>query len=91
GLARADLREILPPGTVPRGLPTLKEALTYLHHPPPSASLEALHEHQHPAWLRLKFEELLAQQLSQLQAQRERALLVAPALRARPGGLHERL
>ncbi|MFX8055559.1 ATP-dependent DNA helicase RecG, partial [Acinetobacter baumannii] len=49
GLARADLREILPPGTVPRGLPTLKEALTYLHHPPPSASLEALHEHQHPA------------------------------------------
>lgn len=91
GLARADLREILPPGTVPRGLPTLKEALTYLHHPPPSASLEALHEHQHPAWHRLKFEELLAQQLSQLQAQRERALLVAPALRARPGGLHERL
>ncbi|TNY05151.1 ATP-dependent DNA helicase RecG, partial [Escherichia coli] len=61
------------------------------HHPPPSASLEALHEHQHPAWHRLKFEELLAQQLSQLQAQRERALLVAPALRARPGGLHERL
>ncbi|RTL19543.1 MAG: ATP-dependent DNA helicase RecG [Burkholderiales bacterium] len=91
GLARADLREILPPGTVPRGLPTLKEALTYLHHPPPSASLAALHEHQHPAWHRLKFEELLAQQLSQLQAQRERALLVAPALRARPGGLHERL
>ncbi len=91
GLARADLREILPPGVVPQGLPTLKEALTYLHHPPPSASQDALHEHHHPAWHRLKFEELLAQQLSQLQAQRERALLVAPALRARPGGLHEKL
>lgn len=91
GLARADLREILPPGTVPRGLPSLKDALTYLHHPPPDASQHALHEHHHPAWHRLKFEELLAQQLSQLQAQRERALLVAPALHARPGGLHEQL
>lgn len=91
GLARADLREILPAGVVPRGLPSLKDALTYLHHPPPSASLEALHEHRHPAWHRLKFEELLAQQLSQLQAQRERARLVAPALRPSRGGLHEKL
>ncbi len=91
GLARADLREILPTGVVPRGLPTLKDALQYLHHPPPDASQDALHGHHHPAWHRLKFEELLAQQISQLQAQRERALLVAPALRAQPGGLHEQL
>ena len=91
GLARADLRELLPAGVVPRGLPSLKEALNYLHRPPPSASLAALEDHSHPAWQRLKFEELLAQQLSQLQAQRERAQLVAPALRARPGGLHEKL
>ena len=91
GLARADLRELLPAGVVPRGLPALKEALQYLHHPPPSASLAALEDHSHPAWQRLKFEELLAQQLSQLQAQRERARLVAPALRARAGGLHEQL
>jgi ATP-dependent DNA helicase RecG len=91
GLARADLRELLPEGVVPRGLPPLKEALNYLHHPPPSASLAALEDHSHPAWQRLKFEELLAQQLSQLQAQRERARLVAPALKARPGGLHEHL
>ena len=91
GLARADLREILPAGVVPRGLPSLKDALNYLHHPPPSASQDALHAHHHPAWHRLKFEELLAQQLSQLQAQRERALLVAPALKAKPGGLHEGL
>ena len=91
GLARADLREILPTGVVPRGLPALKDALNYLHHPPPSAQLAALEDHSHPAWQRLKFEELLAQQLSQLQAQRERALLVAPPLRAQPGGLHEQL
>jgi len=91
GLARADLREILPAGVVPRGLPSLKDALNYLHHPPPNASQDALHEHHHPAWHRLKFEELLAQQLSQLQAQRERALLAAPPLRGRPGGLHEKL
>jgi ATP-dependent DNA helicase RecG len=91
GLARADLHELLPPGTVPPGLPSLKEALHFLHHPPPSASLAALEDHSHPAWQRLKFEELLAQQLSQLQAQRERALLAAPALRASPGGLHEKL
>ncbi|MFG6414361.1 ATP-dependent DNA helicase RecG [Roseateles sp. DC23W] len=91
GLARADLREILPAGVVPAGLPSLKEALTYLHHPPPDASQDALHEHHHPAWHRLKFEELLAQQLSQLQAQRERALLVAPPLKGRRGGLHEKL
>jgi ATP-dependent DNA helicase RecG len=91
GLARADLREILPAGIVPRDLPSLKEALHYLHHPPPDASQDALHEHHHPAWHRLKFEELLAQQLSQLQAQRERALLAAPALVPRAGGLHEKL
>jgi len=91
GLARADLRELLPAGIVPRELPSLKDALHFLHHPPPSASLAALEDHSHPAWQRLKFEELLAQQLSQLQAQRERALLVAPALKARPGGLHEKL
>jgi ATP-dependent DNA helicase RecG len=91
GLARADLREILPAGVVPLGLPALKDALHYLHHPPPDASQHALHEHQHPAWHRLKFEELLAQQLSQLQAQRERARLRAPALRAQPAGLHEKL
>jgi ATP-dependent DNA helicase RecG len=90
-LQRAPLHEVLPPGGVPAGLPTLREALQLLHHPPPSASLEALSDHSHPAWQRLKFEELLAQQLSQLASQRERAKLAAPALPARAGGLHEQL
>ena len=90
-LLRAPLGELLPPGSVPAGLPALKEALQFLHQPPPRVPLGTLEDRSHPAWQRLKFDELLAQQLSQLQAQRERAALRAPALRAPPGGLHERL
>jgi len=90
-MKRAPMQELLPAGTVPRQLPPLREALEFLHHPPPSASLATLEDHSHPAWQRLKFEELLAQQLSQLQAQRERARLMAPALRGARGGLHEQL
>ncbi|HSI57271.1 MAG TPA: ATP-dependent DNA helicase RecG, partial [Ideonella sp.] len=91
GLQRADLGEVLPPGTVPPGLPSLREALLFLHHPPPETSLATLEDHSHPAWQRLKFEELLAQQLSQMQARSERARLHAPALRPHAGGLRDRL
>ena len=38
-------------------------------------SLQTLMDHSHPAWQRLKAEELLAQQLSQLQSRRARAHL----------------
>ena len=88
-LRRAPLDELLPPGTVPAGLPTLRAALQRLHHPPTGESMAALEDRSHPAWQRLKFEELLSQQLSQLASQRERARLRAPLLQARPGGLHE--
>ncbi|MEW6099902.1 MAG: ATP-dependent DNA helicase RecG [Pseudomonadota bacterium] len=90
-LERAPLDEILPAEVVPPGLPTLREALHFLHHPRPDVSVATLEDRSHPAWQRLKFEELLAQQLSQLQAQRERARLRAPALPVREGGLQERL
>ena len=94
-LKRAPLQEILPPEALPPGLPTLREALLRLHHPPADASVHALENREHPAWQRLKYEELLAQQLSQQMSQRERARLKAPMLRAAPGngagGLHERL
>ena len=79
-LARAPLEELLPPGQLPPGLPSLREALQFLHHPPPGAPLAAFEDHSHPAWQRLKFDELLAQQLSQLQSRDERAALRAPAL-----------
>jgi ATP-dependent DNA helicase RecG len=80
-LARAPLEELLPAAWVPPGLPTLRQALQLLHRPPPGTALETLADHSHPAWQRLKFEELLAQQLSQLQAHNERAALRAPMLR----------
>lgn len=80
-LARAPVDELLPPGTVPAGLPSLREALRYLHQPPPGAELAAVEDHSHPAWQRLKFDELLAQQLSQLQSRDARAALRAPMLR----------
>ena len=101
GLRRADLSETLPSGLL-RSLErvvhntdgplyTLRDALRFLHHPGPDVSLHALEDRTHPAWQRLKAEELLAQQLSQLVAKRERDALRAPALRVVPGGLHEQL
>ncbi len=87
-LARAPLHEILPPALLPPGLPTLREAVLLLHHPPPGTPLAALEQRSHPAWTRLKFEELLAQQLSQAMARAQRARQQAPVLKA-PGSAGE--
>ena len=95
GLTRADLAETVPGELAPMlGLQsgwTLRDALQFLHHPGPDTSLAALEDRSHPAWQRLKAEELLAQQLSQLQSKRERDLLRAPKLVAKANGLHEQL
>jgi ATP-dependent DNA helicase RecG len=88
-LQRAPLQELLPPGFVPPGLPALRQAVELLHHPPRSEAESALADHSHPAWQRLKFDELLAQQLAQASARAARALLAAPMLRA--GSLTEQL
>ena len=90
-LTRADLSELLPPEVLPLRLLDLRAALEYLHHPAPNVSLAALEDRSHPAWLRLKFDELLAQQLSQLQAKQERERQHAPRFTLRKGGLQERL
>ncbi len=90
-LARADLGELLPPAAVPAGMTTLREALRFLHHPPPDVGMATLESHDHPAWQRLKFEELLAQQLSQLQAKRERDRQRAPSFARRADGLRRAL
>jgi ATP-dependent DNA helicase RecG len=87
-LAHAPLAEVLPPALLPAGLPTLRDALQLLHHPPPDQPLAPLQERTHPAWQRLKFEELLAQQLAQAMAREARARLRAPRLAA--GALHGR-
>ena len=94
-MLRADLSDTLPQGEHPPvaqfhgngGLPplfSLRDALQFLHHPTPDVALATLEDHSHPAWQRLKAEELLAQQLSQYEAKRERARLRAPVLRALP-------
>jgi len=44
--------------------PSLQSAITYLHQPPANADTQALLERTHPAWRRVQFEELLAQQIS---------------------------
>ncbi len=84
GLARAELSDTFAPGDLSQinhqALWTLRQALSFLHHPKPDVSLDTLQDHSHPAWQRLKAEELLAQQLSQLQSRRERAMLRAPVL-----------
>ena len=90
-LARADLAELLPPEALPPGLTTLRDALACLHHPAPDVGLATLEDRSHPAWQRLKFEELLAQQLSQLQAKREREGQRAPRFEVRAAGLQDRL
>ncbi|KAF1019551.1 MAG: ATP-dependent DNA helicase RecG [Paracidovorax wautersii] len=105
GLARAKgsglLAETLPAGNTRmighHTLYSLETALGFLHHPSPDVNLQTLEDHSHPAWQRLKAEELLAQQLSQQVARLERASLQAPVLVPRSGGagaaagLHEQL
>jgi ATP-dependent DNA helicase RecG len=89
GLARAELSDTFAPGDLsalnPHALWTLRQALQFLHHPTPDVSLDTLMDHSHPAWQRLKAEELLAQQLSQLQSRRARAELRAAPLAGRVG------
>ncbi|MEN9866783.1 MAG: hypothetical protein RL748_2373 [Pseudomonadota bacterium] len=55
-------------------------ALRYLHFPPKDCDLYALQERSHPAWRRVKFDELLAQQISLKRAQQTRRSQLAQAL-----------
>jgi len=61
-------------------LPGFDAALRALHQPAPDADRAALTERSHPAWQRVKFDELLAQQLSMRLAYRARRGRAAPAL-----------
>ena len=58
-------RELLPAEIVgDLGMPSLADALSYLHRPPPDADLVAIESGHHPCRVRLAFEELLAHYLS---------------------------
>ncbi|CAN5193293.1 ATP-dependent DNA helicase RecG [soil metagenome] len=62
------------------GLSALEPAVRLLHNPPPDVDEHALTERNHPAWQRVKFDELLAQQLSLKRAQVARRAKGASAL-----------
>jgi ATP-dependent DNA helicase RecG len=67
-----------------------RDAVLALHRPAPEASLSDLVERRHPAWRRVKFDELLAQQLSLRHANRERrkrSAIALPDKSARAGAL----
>ena len=51
-----------------------------LHRPPPSVAQASLSERTHPAWQRIKFDELLAQQLAMKKARAARDAKSAPRL-----------
>jgi len=60
-------------------LPEFDSAIRVLHQPTPDTDTYALVERIHPAWQRIKFDELLAQQISLHRARANRFLRHAPA------------
>jgi len=62
-------------------LTSLRDALLYVHRPPPDADLAQLALGQHPAQQRLAFEELLAQHLSLKRLRAQVRAHAAPVLR----------
>jgi len=86
---RQFLAEVIPASVTTDLLPQsewmpLHDAIHYLHNPPADADTAALMERTHPAWRRVQFEELLAQQLSLKQAHDLRRQRNAPRLHAGP-------
>jgi ATP-dependent DNA helicase RecG len=84
-LKRVALPELLPETIAraylqPLGVPELLDAVKTLHHPRADSDETALVDGTHPAWTRIKFEELLAQQLSLKRAHEERRTRAAPAM-----------
>ncbi|WP_051532397.1 ATP-dependent DNA helicase RecG [Brackiella oedipodis] len=78
-LQNHEITEILPPQFLPEGAMSLDAALKYLHHPPLDANLNALENHTHAAWQRIKYDEILAQQLAMARARDYRQALHARA------------
>ncbi len=80
-LTQTDLGDTLPAEVLARwNLAGFRDSVRYLHNPPPDAPQDELQERTHPAWRRIKFDELLAQQLSMRQHYRRRQAAHAPPL-----------
>ncbi len=71
-------------------MPSLGEALRYIHAPPPDAAVDVLETGRHPAQQRLAFEELLSQHLG-LKRLRQRVRSAGAAPLADRRGLREAL
>jgi ATP-dependent DNA helicase RecG len=83
-LADCDLEDTLSPALLEQlKLPYFREAVLLLHNPSPQVPQDALQQRRHPAWRRMKFDELLAQQLSMRLHYQRRKSAGAPALRPR--------
>jgi len=90
-LDEADLGDTLPAAVrTAYRLADFEPSLRLLHHPGPDISLAALAEHSHPAWRRIKFDELLAQQLALADARAARRAQAARSLQG-DGSLTDRL
>jgi ATP-dependent DNA helicase RecG len=80
-LAKVQWHDTLSPALLKQyDLMDFESAVKLLHNPPPDVDQHSLLEHEHPAWLRMKFDELLAQQLSLKRAQASRRNKGATAL-----------
>ena len=78
-----DTHELLPQPLLERlAMPSLRDALEFVHRPPPDADVEMLAESSHPAQRRLVFEELLAYQLSLKRLREQARDFGAPSVRA---------
>ena len=80
-MARVDWRDTLPASLVGTlKLAPFEASVRLLHSPPQDIDENALMDRSHPAWVRMKFDELLAQQLSLKRAQRARRAKGAPVI-----------
>ncbi len=72
-MSKVDWRDTLPESLRHAlKLSAFESSVRLLHNPPQDVDEHALEERSHPAWIRMKFDELLAQQLSLKRAQEAR-------------------
>ena len=83
-LLRSNLADTLPESIrTQHHLPGFEASVRELHHPSPDTRLDGLSDRTHPAWRRVKFDELVAQQLSLRIAYNARRERLAPRLPGR--------
>jgi len=84
--AKQLLQEILPVTILSAyQFPAFEDSLSILHCPPAGVSITSLQQRSHPAWFRIKFDELLAQQLSMRCHYHQRRSQRAPVLQQQTG------